>query len=144
MSEQKPDYHDADLMLRVYELRRESVMRTARDAINGQFWPKSYADCKAVLDFAHPMNTAWRQVASYWEMVFGIAKHGIVNPEFWVENNGEGVFLYAKVAPYLEQIRKGGSPMSFLNTEWAVTHTETGKRYLEFLTGRVKEMLESR
>lgn len=144
MSEKKPDYHDADLLLKVYELRRETLMRASRDTINGQYWPKSYDDAKAIGDMGHPMNAAMRQVASYWEMVYGFAKHGIVNPEFWVENNGEGIFLFAKVAPYLEQLRKDGSAASFQNTEWAVTHTETGQRFLEYISARVKQVLDTK
>ena len=59
MSSQKPTYQDADLLLRVYELRRETLMRTSRDAING-FWPKSYDDVKAYTAPGHPVNAAWR------------------------------------------------------------------------------------
>ena len=145
MSAQTPDYHDADLVLRVYDMRRETVLRASRDAINGVFWPKSYDDVKAVSsDFEHPLNAAMRQVSTYWEMVYGIAKHGIVNPDFWIENNGEGIFLFAKVAPYLDQIRRDGSPQSFQNTEWAATQTETGKRFFGFIQERVKQMLAAK
>ena len=49
MAKPTPDHHDAELVLRVYDLRREPVMREARSAINGQFWPKSYDDVAAVL-----------------------------------------------------------------------------------------------
>ena len=51
------------------------------------------------VDGLYPLNAAWRQTSSYWEMVYSMARHGIVNPDYWVENNGEGLFLFAKVAP---------------------------------------------
>ena len=82
MSAEKPDYHDADLVLRVYEMRREAKTRENRDAINSQFWPKSYDDVKELRNFDHPLNGAWRQLSSYWEMVFGMARNGVVNADY--------------------------------------------------------------
>ncbi|MBF86172.1 MAG: hypothetical protein CL489_17090 [Acidobacteria bacterium] len=143
MSSEKPTYKDADLMLRVYELRRETVTRAARDKINFGFWPKSYDDVKALSAFDHPMNAAWRQVTSYWEMVYGMAHQGIVHVDYWIENNGEGLFLFAKVAPYLTEIRADGSPISFQHLEWAATETDKGKQYFEMLQGIVKKRLAS-
>jgi len=86
MSKEKPDYNDADLALRVYEMRREPVMRESRNAINGKFWPKSYEDVLAVTKLEHPLNAAWRQTVTFWEMVYGLVKHGIVNPDFFLES----------------------------------------------------------
>src|SRR6185295_18368404 len=115
MSKEKADYHDADLVLRLYETRREAVMRESRAAIGGKFWPKSYEDVQAVLKGDHPMNPAYRQIASYWEMVYGIVRHGIVNPDFFLESNGEGMFFFAKVHPFLDQIRNDTSPTALGN-----------------------------
>ncbi|MDP6371989.1 MAG: hypothetical protein QF463_07235 [Vicinamibacterales bacterium] len=143
MSSGKPTYQDADLMLRVYELRRESVTRAARSKINGEFWPESYDDVKAVTDFEHPLNEAWRQVGSYWEMVYGMAYHDIVHADYWVENNGEGLFFFAKVEPYLSEIRGAGSPTAFQHLEWAATHTDKGKQFFAMLQGYVKQRLET-
>ena len=143
MSEQNPTYQDADLVLRIYDMRREAKMRASRHAINFGFCPKSYEDCKAIGDPGHEQNEAWRQVTSYWEMVYGMAKHGIVHADYWVENNGEGIFVFAKIAPHLAEIRKNGSPTAFQHVEWAATQTETGKQIFAFLSRRVKARLES-
>ena len=144
MHEEKPDHHDAELVLRVYDLRREEVMRQSRHAINREFWPRAYEDVQAVLKPDHPQNAAYRQVASYWEMVYSFARHGIVHPEFWLENNGEGLFLYAKVAPYLERLREDWQPTAFRNAEWASKATVAGRRTFETFVARVKKKLESR
>jgi hypothetical protein len=143
MSMDKPDHHDADLVLRVYELRREPVMRDSRAAINREFWPKAFEDVQAVLKADHPLNAAYRQVGSYWEMVYGFARHGIVHHDFWMENNGEGLYVFAKVAPFVEQIRQG-APMAFKNAEWAAKETALGRRQFETFSARVKKALESR
>lgn len=139
MSKEKPDYQDATLTLELYDLRREAVMRQSRDAINGKFWPKSYEDLKAIAQMDHPHNAAFRQVVSYWEMVYGMAKHGITNPDYLVENNGEGLFLYAKVLPYLEQYRKEFSPRAFQNAEWISQNCKTGRERLEITQGYLKQ-----
>jgi hypothetical protein len=144
MSKEKPDYQDADLALRVYEMRREPVMRESRNAINGKFWPKTYEEVLAVTKPDHPLNAAWRQTVTFWEMVYGLVKHGIVNPDFFLESNGEGFFLFAKVHPYLESYRKDISPSAFGNTEWVARETATGRRMFELISGRVKKLAEGR
>jgi hypothetical protein len=128
MLKDHPDHHDAELVLRLYELRREPVMRAARDAIYTGFLPRSYADIKAVtMDRSHPLNAALRQTASYWEMVYSLARHGIVHADFLVENNGEGLILFAKVQPWLKELRADSSPSSYRNAEWVATECEEGK-----------------
>jgi len=143
MAKERPDHHDAELVLRVYELRREPVMRESRAAINREFWPKAFEDVQAVQKAEHPLNAAFRQVGSYWEMVYGFARHGIVHHDFWMENNGEGLYVFAKVAPFVEQIRQG-APNAFRHAEWAAKETATGRRLFEMFAARVKKALESR
>ena len=144
MSKEKPDYHDADLVLRLYDLRREKVMRESRDAIGKKFWPKSYEDVIAVAKPDHPLNAAFRQTGTYWEMVYGLAKHGIVHADFLVENSGEGLFLFAKVQPYLERFRKEMAPTAFQNAEWIATQCAEGKKRFENIQARVRKMLETK
>ena len=136
---EKPDHHDAELVLRVYETRREPVMREARKDIVAKFWPRSFEDVAAIAKGDHPLNAAWRQTSSYWEMVYGMAKHGIVNGDYFMESNGEGLILYAKVLPYLDDIRKA-SPTAFQNAEWVTKNTETGRKTLEVFQGRLEGM----
>jgi len=143
MPKEQPNYQDAELTLKIYDLRRESKMREARDAMAGKFWPKSYEEFFAVTKFDHPMNAAFRQFSTYWEMVYSFAKHGIMNGDFLVENNGEGIFFYAKILPYLERFRKEYSPTAFQNTEWVVTHTAAGQQRLEILKSRVAQLAAS-
>ncbi len=143
MPTEKPDYHDADLMLRVYEMRREAKTRQHRDQLNFEFWPKSYDDVKAVQKYDHPFNTAWRQLTGYWEMVYGMARNGIVNADYLAETNGEGLFFFAKIAPYLEEIRRDGSPTMFQSVEWVAKNSAAGKKMYERIRGVVKTRTES-
>ena len=139
-----PDHHDADLALRVYEVRREAVMRESRSAINGKFWPKSYEDVVALTKPDHPLNAAYRQVSTYWEMVYGFAKHGIVHADFWLESNGEGLLLFAKVAPHLDRIRGDISTVAYRNSEWVSKECAEGRRLFGVFSARVKKALEAK
>ena len=139
-----PDHHDAELAIRVYELRREPVMRESRAAIIQKFWPRSFEDVQAIMKGDHPLNAAYRQVGSYWEMVYGFAKHGVVHPDFWLESNGEGLFLFARVAPFLERLRAEVSPTAFRNAEWIAKESAEGRRLLQMYSERVKKALAAK
>ena len=139
-----PDHRDAELALRVYELRRETVMRESRAAINQKFWPKSFEDIQAIAKAEHPLNAAYRQVGSFWEMVYGFARHGIVHSDCWLESNGEGLYVFAKVAPFLDRIRAELSPTAFRNAEWIARESSEGQRLFSMFSERVKKALASK
>ena len=139
-----PDHHDAELAFRAYELRREPVMRESRTAINRDFWPKSFDELLAVTKGDHPLNAAWRQTTTYWEMIYGSVKHGIVNADYFMESSGEGLFLFARVAPYLEQFRREVSPVAYQNAEWVAKNTAVGQRMFAMFSARVQKMLASK
>jgi hypothetical protein len=142
MPKEVPDHHDAEIVLKLYDLRRETVMRASRNAL-AQFVPRTWEEFLAVTQPTHPMNAAFRQVGSYWEMAYGFARHHIVNPDFLIENTTEGLFLYAKALPFLDRFRKEVSPTAFRNAEWITTQCETGKQRLELVQARVRKMLET-
>ena len=98
---------DAEIILKLYELRRETVLRQARAWVGGEFWPTTADEYFAVAsNNADPHNAFVRQVISYWEMAAAMVLHGAVSAELFVDCNGEGFFLLAKFAPILEEVRK--------------------------------------
>lgn len=143
MSKEHADHHDAELVLKLYDLRRETVMRQSRNTIM-QFMPKTWDEFIAVTQPTNPMNAAFRQTSSYWEMAYGFARHGVVNPDFLIENTTEGLFLYAKVLPFLDRFHKEMSPTAFQNAEWITTHSTVGKARLEMVQKRLRQMLETK
>jgi hypothetical protein len=144
MSVDKPDHHDAEVAMKVYDLRREPVMRESRSTINARFWPRSYEDLAAVMTPDNPLNAPFRQVSTYWEMVYGMVKWGIVHPGYFLESNAEGLFLYAKVAPFVEVYRREYSATAFRNAEWVAGECPEGKRLFEQIAARVRKIAESR
>jgi hypothetical protein len=141
MSKERPDHADAQLVIQLYDLRREAVMRQSRDTLNGKFMPKTFEDILAITKPDHPMNAAWRQVTTYWEMTYGMAKHGIVNAEYFMENMGEGLLTFVKISPHLERYRKEISQLAFLNAEWVATQTERGRKLMELFGKRYQAQL---
>jgi hypothetical protein len=139
-----PDHHDADLVLKLYHLRLEAVMHESLNTIDSGFWPRNAEEAVAVTTPKHPLNVAFRQTSGYWEMVFGMARHGIIHVDFLVENNGEGLLLYARVEPYLAQIREATSPRAFRNAEWVVANSAMGKALMEGFRTKVKRMVDSK
>ncbi len=136
-----PDHHDADLVLRAYELRREPVLRDARKAMTIDWWPASLDDLKAIANWEHPHNSSFRQVTSYWELVYGMAKHGIVHPEYMADSaGGEALIILAKVYPWLEEFRTVAGPRFLRNTEWIATETESGRELFARLKDRIDQM----
>ena len=144
MLKEAPDHHDADLILKLYDLRREVVMRESRNAINAKFWPRNADEAVAITATEHPLNIAYRQTSGYWEMVYGIARHGVVPADFLVENNGEGLFLFARVEPYVEKIRQAGFPRAFRSAEWVATNCDTGIAMMEGLRPYIKRVLAAK
>lgn len=134
-----PDHNDADLILKLYELRRETVMRQAR-GFWFQFFPKSYEEVKAVMDPQHPQNAYFRQVTSYWEMASSFVNHHILHPDLFTDNCGEGLYLFAKLEPFLAQIRETMNP-AFLG-QMGKTIAENPQ--IREKLGRIRELVKQR
>jgi hypothetical protein len=141
MHKESPDHFDAELLLKIYELRREEQMRESRNAVNRDYWPRTAEEAVDVLRADHPLNRAYRQTTTYWEMVYSMARHGVIHADFLAENNGEGLFLFARVEPYLTQVRAAGSPRAFRNAEWVATETEMGRSIMATFRARVAKAL---
>ena len=73
--------------------------------------------------------------------VYGMARHGVVHPEFLVENNGEGLGVFARAEPHLAAIRQATTPRAWRNAEWVARETETGRGMMESFRARTAKAL---
>lgn len=120
---------DAEIILKLYELRTEAVMRQARAWI-GQFWPKNAAEFLAVAEnMADPHNAFLRQVTSYWEMAAALVLHGAVSSDLFIDSNGEGFFVLAKFAPFLDEIRAKNPGFLVKTSELVNRYSAAAQRY---------------
>lgn len=96
---------DAELILKLYELRTETVMRQARAWIVGEFWPATAEEFFVVQnDFGSQKNAWLRQVVTYWEMAASLVLHGALSADLFVDCNPEPFYILAKLAPILTDI----------------------------------------
>jgi hypothetical protein len=132
---------DAELILKIYDLRREPEMRKARNWWGTEFWPQSADDIiRIATSFGSPENAWLRQVAGYWDMVASLVMHGALNEELFLEpgNSGELIFIFAKVQPYVQEFReKMNSPEAFVNIERLVMKTEQTRERLSRMQERL-------
>ena len=143
----KATQQDAELILKLYDLRREAEMRKARNWIAADFWPNTFEDyVKVMSDMSSDHNRWVRQVVSFWEMAAALAVHGAIDQELFLEPSvsGEMFFVYTKLKPILPEIReKMNSPEFLANSEKLITGTETGRTRAKVFEQRVA-MLKQR
>ena len=100
------NYNDADLLLRIYDLRRERRLRESRDFMMRKCSFKDYADFKK----KYPENSAagrhWGKVFGYWDMVCALVERGAIDEELFNTCNSEHVFLWLKYKPVILGFRQ--------------------------------------
>jgi len=135
---------DAEIILKLYQLRTEPVMRQARAWIGGEFWPKTADEFFALAENPKdPHNAYFRQVITYWEMAAALVLHGAVSAELFVDCNGEGFFLLAKFAPILDAIRQRNPTFMVKTSELINRFSAAAQRY-EVTLKRVNATRSSR
>ena len=102
----------ADLILKLYELRREPVLREARAWFTGEFNPSTYEELVQVLK--GEQNAWFRMVVSYWDMACSLVTFGAIEQEMFHASNGEMFGVFAKVEPFLDQMRQQFKAPTFL------------------------------
>ena len=107
-------YDDANLLLRLYDLRREEKLREARAWFVANFKPKSMADIDQLCPPGSDNNARLRQVASYWDMAASFVTAGVLNPELFFASNREMLLVAVRVRPVLADIRAAYKDPSFL------------------------------
>ncbi|HYP02704.1 MAG TPA: hypothetical protein VER76_21135 [Pyrinomonadaceae bacterium] len=134
-------YEDADLILKLYDLRREETMRKAR-AWMAAFNPESLQD---ILDAGTGENNAYlRQVMSYWDMAASLVNNGAIDEKMFNDANGEHFFYYAKFEPFIEELRARFGPQMWVHLEELIMRTPNAKERLAHLREMQKKMAAMR
>ena len=140
MPTQNATHADAELILKLYDLRREAEMRKARNFIFN-FWPESAQDIvNLFMNFGSQENAWARQVGGYWEMAASLVTRGTLDPDLFFDNNGEMFFVYAKFHPFLKELRDHfQEPSIFANVEKLVQSTPEARDRLQRVLTRQAE-----
>ena len=109
---------EADLILKLYDLRREATMREARNWFF-MFNPTTPADIMDVL--TSDKSGLYRMVISYWDMACSFVNNGAIDAQMFNDANGEHIFVYAKMEPFIPAMREQmGAPQFLAHLEKTV------------------------
>ena len=127
---------DADLILKLYDLRREPVMREARNWFFS-FNPTSVAEYMEAMMGDHSGHL--RMVISYWDMAASLVNNGAIDEQMFNDANGEHLFVFAKIEPILEELRQQWQQPDMLkNFETIVRRVPDNKEKLAAIRERIK------
>jgi hypothetical protein len=132
-----PNMDDANLALRLYELRRESELRKARKMVGDVLDGAPWETVEAVRQYGHRENAHFRQVTSYWEMCASFVNRGIFHPDVFLDTCGEAIYTFSVLEPHVAKIRASGSPRFLAQTEKAIhDHPAMQERLAAMRTAR--------
>jgi uncharacterized protein DUF4760 len=127
---------DADLILKLYDLRREATMREARNWFF-TFNPTSAQDYMDTMFGEHSGHL--RMVVSYWDMAASLVNNGAIDEQMFNDANGEHMFVFAKIEPILEDLRKTiNAPEAFQHFEKLVRRVPDSAAKLAAIRERIK------
>jgi len=130
-------HEEADLILKLYELRREATMRIARDWYFLEFNPESRADFDKAMLGEHGAHL--RMVMSYWDMAAALVNHGAISIELFNDTNGEHIGVFSKLEPFLNEVRQSYPPL-LANLEKLIDATPGGRDQVAAMRERMKRV----
>jgi hypothetical protein len=130
----------ADLILKLYDLRREETMRKARDWFF-TFNPTSAQDYMTTM-MNPEIGGYLRMVSSYWDMAASFVNHGAIDAEMFYDTVGEHMLVFAKVEPILAELREmWGEPKAFYHLEKVINDMPNGAEKLKKTQEWMKDLL---
>ncbi len=124
-------YDDANLCLRLYELRREDTLRRARAWFAQNFGPTTMEELTKLAPPGSQENTYMRMVTSYWDMAAAFVTSGVLNQELFFQTNPECLFVWERFRHLLPALREAfKNPRAYHNLETVgnafMKHMEAG------------------
>lgn len=127
---------EADLILKLYDLRREPVMRQAREWFAMEFNPESIADVKNTMFSEHSGHL--RMVMSYWDMAAALVNNGAISLDLFNDTSGEYFVVFSRLEPLLTELRATMGPQFMANLERLVDATPGGRERSANVRERMK------
>lgn len=144
MAEKTATAQDAEIILELFNLRRETELRKARRWVETEFWPKTLEDILRIFSaYGSQDNLYLRMVTGYWEMAASLVARGVLNPLLFLDNSGEMYFVYAKCEPFVFQLREHFQiPEMFKSIEQVVNTTPGGRERLRKTQTMIASFIE--
>ncbi len=131
----------AELILKLYELRREETMRKARNWFMA-FNPGNFEEVVAAYQGEH--SAYIRMVTTYWDMACSFVNHGAIDEEMFNDANQEHAFVFAKMQPFVAQLRAVTGPHFLPHLEQVVMRLPEAEKRLEGLRQLSRQLAERR
>jgi hypothetical protein len=137
------EWESADLILKLYEMRREAVMREARNWMIG-FFPESAQD--VIQAMINPQTSAYyRMVTTYWDMAASFVINGAIEEKMFSDAAGEHIIVFSKIEPFLQELREmTGNPNGLKNLETLVMRMPNAKETLAARREMMKRWMQAR
>jgi hypothetical protein len=129
-------HEDADLILKLYDLRREATMREARN----WFFTFNPTSVNEYMEAMMGPNSAYlRMVISYWDMAASLVNNGAIDEQMFNDANGEHLFVFAKLEPILAEMRQTwNAPDMLKHYETLVRRIPDNEKKLAEIRERIK------
>jgi len=111
---EQPTYDDVNLILKLYELRREKKMREARSWFVANFKCKTMGEFSELCPPGSDANAHFRQVASYWDMCGSFINAGVLNADLFFVNTRELLLCWVRVSAVIGELRKAFGDPNFM------------------------------
>jgi hypothetical protein len=134
----KATYDDVNLILRLYELRREETMRLARNWFVAKFKVKSLADYQQLCPPGSDASAFARQVMSYYDMAGSFIAAGVLSEELFFQSNRELLLVWLRVQPIVEEMRTAFKDPNYLKNLETV-----GSSFIEYLNKHNPETVQA-
>lgn len=99
-------YDDANLLLRLYELRREEKLRAARDWFAKNFHASTLEEMQKLCPMGSQENAYFRMVTSYWEMAASFVTGGVLHQELFAQSSRELLFVWTRISDIIPAWRE--------------------------------------
>ena len=127
---------EGELILKLYELRREATLRKARDWYFMEFNPESMEDFNRAMYSEHSGHL--RMVLTYWDMAAALVNHGAISADLFNAANGEHIGVFSKIERLLPEIRTELQPQFLGNLEKLIDSTPGVRERLSIMRERMK------
>jgi hypothetical protein len=118
----KPTYDDVNLILKLYEMRREDRLREARRWFIASFKVKTFEEFTALCPGGSEPNASYRMVTTYWEMVASFVTTGVLNQELFFQSGRELLVVWERIRDILPRMREvNRNPIDLKNVELVAT-----------------------
>src|SRR5713226_9901424 len=114
----KAMFDDVNLILKLYDMRRESRLREARRWFSASFKVKTIEEFDAICPPGSEANASFRMVTTYWEMVASFLTSGVLNAELFYQSGRELLFVWERVRDVVPALRDQYThPLELTNLE---------------------------